>query len=118
MQTINYPHILHCLDSLRVETMCTADDTLRYVPPNSVHGYRPGDGQPRKCRDWSKVQELVEAHDSCYRYLNPGGKELSNLERFKFCPRESQYLPKFRKHFGYGDDWMPEPQEGPRELDW
>ncbi|RYP73135.1 hypothetical protein DL771_003771 [Monosporascus sp. 5C6A] len=117
-QTISYPHILHCLDSLRVETMCTADDTLRYVPLNSAHGYRPGDGQPRKCRDWSKVQEFVEAHDPCYRYLNPGDKELSNLERFKFCPRDSQYLPKIRQYFGYGDDWVPEPQEGPRELDW
>ncbi|RYP28521.1 hypothetical protein DL767_007200 [Monosporascus sp. MG133] len=57
--------------------MCTADDTLRYVPLNSVHGYRPGDGQPRKCRDWSKIRE----------------------------------------YFGYGDDWMPEPQEAPKELD-
>ncbi|AEO63293.1 uncharacterized protein THITE_2062646, partial [Thermothielavioides terrestris NRRL 8126] len=33
-QTISYAHVLHCLDSLRVEVMCHADDTLRYVPPN------------------------------------------------------------------------------------
>ncbi|KAI1805807.1 hypothetical protein F4811DRAFT_551463 [Daldinia bambusicola] len=56
-QTINYSHILHCLNSLRVETMCTADDTPRYVPLNSAHGFLPGDGQSRKCRDWSRVQE-------------------------------------------------------------
>ncbi|KAJ8108310.1 hypothetical protein ONZ43_g6465 [Nemania bipapillata] len=117
-QTINYPHILHCLDTLRLETMCTADDTLRYVPLNSAHGYRPGDGQPRMCRDWDRVREFVESHDPCYRYLKPGDTELSNLERFKFCSENSEYLPKIRKYFKYDAGWTPEPQEGPRELVW
>lgn len=118
-QTIAYPHILHCLDSLRAETICTADDTLRYVPLNSDgHGFRPGDGQSRQCRSWDKVEEFVEAHDPCYRYQNPGDTKLSNLEGFKFCPADSQYLPKIRKYFGYADDWLPEPEQGPRELEW
>ncbi|KAL7620933.1 hypothetical protein AAE478_008244 [Parahypoxylon ruwenzoriense] len=117
-QTIDYAHILHCLDSLRVETMCTADDTLRYVPLNSAHGFRPGDGQKRMCRDWNRVEEFVRAHDPCYQYLRPGDKDLSNLERFKFCPAESEYLPKIRGYFGYGDNWTPEPPDGPRELEW
>ncbi|KAI1481086.1 hypothetical protein F4774DRAFT_375499 [Daldinia eschscholtzii] len=117
-QTISYPHILHCLDSLRVETMCAADDTLRYVPLNSVHGFRPGDGQQRKCRDWNKLQEFAESHNPCYRYLQPGNATFSNLERFKFCSEESGYLPKIRKYFGYSADWAPEAPEGPRELEW
>lgn len=118
-QTISYPHILHCLDSLRTETMCTADDTLRYVPLNSDgHGSRPGDGQYRQCRNWDKAKSFAESHDACYRYLNPGDKETSNLERFKFCPADSEYLPKIRKYFGYSDDWVPDPPEGPRELQW
>ncbi|KAF2967236.1 hypothetical protein GQX73_g6334 [Xylaria multiplex] len=118
-QTINYPHILHCLDTLRVEVMCTADDTLRYVPLNSAHGSpRPGDGQLRKCRNWDQVQSFVKQHDPCYRYLKPGDTKISNLERFKFCPEESGYLPKIRKYFGYDDAWVPAPQEGPRELLW
>ncbi|KAI5923508.1 hypothetical protein F4810DRAFT_669144 [Camillea tinctor] len=117
-QTIQYEHILHCLDSLRVEIMCTADDTLRYVPLNSAHEFRPGDGQQRKCRDWNQVQNFVEAHDPCYRYLEPGNSEISNLERFKFCPPGSIYLPKIRQHLGYQDDWVPESREGPRELEW
>lgn len=99
--------------------MCTADDTLRYVPLNSDgHGFRPGDGQSRQCRDWEKVQEFVSDHDPCYQYMNPGDKELSNLQRFKFCPADSPYLPKIRKYFGYDNDWVPEPAQGPRELDW
>ncbi|GAP91495.1 hypothetical protein SAMD00023353_3100990 [Rosellinia necatrix] len=119
-QTVNHPHILHCLDTLRVEVMCAADDTPRYVPLNDAApgGFRPGDGQPRKCRDWGRVQRFVEAHDPCYRYLNPGDDKTSNLERFKFCPEASGYLPKIRKYFGYDGDWVPMPQEGPRELVW
>ncbi|KAK8062201.1 hypothetical protein PG997_014298 [Apiospora hydei] len=118
-QTIRYEHILHCLDSLRVETMCTADDTPRYVPLNTAHnGYRPGDGQQRQCRDWNQVQEFVKAHDPCYRYLRPGDPDQSNLERFSFCPLDSEYLPKIRKYYGYDDDWVPSPAEGPREIQW
>ncbi|ETS81316.1 hypothetical protein PFICI_06318 [Pestalotiopsis fici W106-1] len=117
-QTIDHPHILHCLDSLRVETMCNADDTLRYVPLNSMNGFRPGDGQDRTCREWSKLQQFVERHDPCYRYVMPGSHEISNLERFKFCPTNSEYLPKIRKYFGYTEEWVPEAREGRRELDW
>lgn len=89
--------------------MCTADDTPRYVPPNSMHGLRPGEGQERKCRDWSQLQEFVLQHDPCYRYIYPDSDEISNLERFKYCPNDSPYLPKIRKHFGLGGDWKPWP---------
>ncbi|KAI1130735.1 hypothetical protein F5Y10DRAFT_235064 [Nemania abortiva] len=118
-QTINYPHILHCLDTLRADVMCSADDTLRYVPLNAVGGhFRPGDGQQRKCRNWDQVQSFVEKHDPCYQYYKPGDTEISNLERFKFCPEQSGYLPKIRHYFGYDDAWVPVAQEGPRELVW
>lgn len=119
-QTIPYPHVLHCLDSLRVEVMCHADDTLRYIPINGdpPDGRYPGDGQERTCRDWSVVTAFVESHDPCYRYERPGDEDFPNLERFKFCPEDSEYLPLIREYFGYPDDWVPEPREGPRELDW
>ncbi|OGM42375.1 hypothetical protein ABOM_008390 [Aspergillus bombycis] len=66
-QSVTYPHILHCLDSIRVETMCAGDDTLRYIPLNDVSGFKPGDGQKRMCRDWRQMQSFVEKHDPCYR---------------------------------------------------
>jgi hypothetical protein len=98
--------------------MCTADDTPRYVPLNSVHGFRPGDGQQRKCRDWGQVQAFVQAHDPCYQYLRPGDGAQSNLERFSFCPTDSEYLPKIRKYFGYDQEWTPWFPDGPREITW
>jgi hypothetical protein len=96
--------------------MCTADDTPRYVPFNSAHGFRPGDGQTRKCRDWTKVQDFVHSHDACYKYLEPNNEELSNLQRFKYCSKDSQYLPLIRKYFGYDDNWIPDPDEVPGAL--
>lgn len=119
-QTITYAHILHCVDALRVEVMCHADDTLRYIPINGdpPDGRYPGDGQTRTCRDWSVVTAFVEAHDPCYRFENPTDDDYPNLERFKFCPEGSEYLPLIRQYFGYSDDWMWTEREGPRELNW
>lgn len=89
--------------------MCTADDTLRYVPVNSVEGFRPGEGQKRQCRDWPKLQKFVQDHDPCYKYVCPGDEKISNLERFKYCPNDSSYLPDIRKYFGYEENWTPWP---------
>ncbi|KAF7631410.1 hypothetical protein F9C07_2276768 [Aspergillus flavus] len=108
-QSVTYPHILHCLDSIRVETMCAADDTLRYVPLNNMSGFKPGDGQKRMCRDWHQIQSFVKKHDPCYRYVFPGDDSVSNLERFKYCPNDSPYIPKIREYFRYSDDWLPFP---------
>ncbi|KAL4955393.1 hypothetical protein BDW69DRAFT_182590 [Aspergillus filifer] len=106
-QSITYPHILHCLDSIRLETICTADDTPRYIPPNAVHGFRPGDGQTRQCRDWTQLDAFVRQHDPCYRYICPGNETVSNLERFKYCSADSEYLPRIREYFGLGEVWTP-----------
>ncbi|KAL4791756.1 hypothetical protein BDV19DRAFT_392825 [Aspergillus venezuelensis] len=110
-QSITYPHILHCLDSIRLETICTADDTPRYIPPNAVHGFRPGDGQTRQCRDWTQLDAFVRQHDPCYRYICPGNGTVSNLERFKYCSANSEYLPRIREYFGLGGDWKGEGEE-------
>ncbi|CAG8978464.1 hypothetical protein HYALB_00012846, partial [Hymenoscyphus albidus] len=106
-QSIFYPHILHCLDSIRLETLCAADDTPRYVPFNGENEKKPGDGQIRKCRDWSKLEKWAQDHDACYRYIEPGNDEISNLERFKFCANDSPYVPIIRGYFGYEDTWLP-----------
>lgn len=79
------------------------------MPRNAIHGFRPGDGQQRRCRDWSQLEAFVQRHDPCYKYILPGNDEISNLERFKYCPNDSPYLPKIRAYFGYDDDWVPWP---------
>ncbi|PYH70986.1 uncharacterized protein BO88DRAFT_335621, partial [Aspergillus vadensis CBS 113365] len=109
-QSITYEHILHCLDSIRLETLCTADDTPRYVPHNTVTGFRPGDGQTRMCRDWEKLDAFVNEHSPCYRELSHTDEHISNLDRFKYCPNDSPYLPIIRSFFGYDEEWVPWPE--------
>jgi hypothetical protein len=57
-QTVPIMHTLHCLDSLRQDTMCHADKTLLYTENGKVFG----DGQVRECRDWDKLNEWIGRH--------------------------------------------------------
>ena len=106
-QSHTFEHSNHCLDWLRGDVMCRADDTPLYttrsmVPENGV-------GQSRQCRDWGKLEAWAREHNSCYRYGDfvVEDKIPSQLGRFKYCPSDSPYLPAVRKHFGKGDDWFP-----------
>ena len=91
-------HVLHCLDALRQDIMCYADDTPRYT------GYqesgRSGTGQLRTCRDWSQLEHWAQQHTACWRYIHPHDPTFPSLERHKFCPEGSPYLEKVKKTFG------------------
>ena len=92
------------MDNIRLNIMCTADDTLFYIPQNNVSA-RPGEGQERTCRDWSELDRWIDKHDPCYRDVPvPSG---TNLEKMKFCPENSPYLPLIRQYFGYDENWVP-----------
>lgn len=106
-QSHSFEHSNHCLDWLRGDTMCRADDTPLYttrsmVPVNGI-------GQSRQCRDWGKLESWARTHHSCYRYGDfvVEDKLPSQMGRFKYCPSDSPYLPAVRKYFGKGDDWLP-----------
>ena len=43
--------------------MCTAGDTLLY----SWGRNSTGDGQYRKCKDWSALRDWATKHSACYR---------------------------------------------------
>ncbi|PQE06800.1 cytochrome p450 protein [Rutstroemia sp. NJR-2017a BBW] len=105
-QSLERPHVLHCLANLRADILCNADDTPRFTVK---HGARPGDGQIRQCRDWSQLEKFVFDHSGCYKYIKQGNQNISQIERMKYCPNDSPYLPDIRKYFGYADDWNPWP---------
>ena len=106
-QSHTFEHSNHCLDWLRGDVMCRADDTPLYTTRSMVP--ENGIGQSRQCRDWSKLETWARKHHSCYRYGDfvVEDKLPSQLGRFKYCPSDSPYLPAVRKHFGKGDDWFP-----------
>lgn len=53
-QSLHFTHINHCLDALRQEIICNADDTPRYSALDQKMGTR--EGQHRMCKDWGKME--------------------------------------------------------------
>jgi hypothetical protein len=105
-QSLSLMHITHCLDSLRGDILCQADDTPRYTtitksPESAV-------GQLRRCRDWGALESWARERTSCYHYISHEADFINQFERFKYCPRDSPYWPALRKHFGKPDDWFGE----------
>ncbi|PVH98099.1 hypothetical protein DM02DRAFT_683284 [Periconia macrospinosa] len=97
-QTFSLNHLLHCLDGLRQDIMCTADDTP--MPAKIAHHI--GDGQLRRCRDWDKLTTWATQIDRHACHSFDDYREATNtLELFAFCPENSPYRPVMEAYFDY-----------------
>ncbi|KAI1195974.1 hypothetical protein F5X97DRAFT_345090 [Nemania serpens] len=97
-QTVSWHHINHCLDALRRQIICDADDTPRVTDRRLevVSGLL----QHRQCRRWADLEDFAKRHTACYKHPeNPETDPLPNIERFKHCPPGSGYA--------YRDDYIP-----------
>lgn len=56
-------HSMHCFDNFRQYIQCTAGDTLLHTWGKNT----TGDGQQRRCRDWSALRNWASEHTACYR---------------------------------------------------
>jgi hypothetical protein len=94
-------HVIHCVDALRQEVLCNADDTPRYS--TSDDNPESGRGQVRMCRNWGNLERWTKQYNACYRYVNQTETiaDLPNIERFIYCPRGSPYILKVEKYFGH-----------------
>ena len=92
-----FPHVVHCLDALRQDVLCTADDTPRYAVQQRETP--TGGGQYRECKDWSQLEAWVQEHTACWRYVNSTDPSTNQLERFKYCPEGSPFLEKAKAEF-------------------
>ena len=83
-------HIIHCLNVLREEVMCNADDTPRYTGRLNAeaNAKQPasGIGQVKMCRDWEQLRRWAVDHSACYRAIHAGEEGFPPIERYKFCP--------------------------------
>ncbi|KAF3052907.1 hypothetical protein E8E11_011513 [Didymella keratinophila] len=96
-QTFDFHHINHCLNGLRQDIMCAADDTP--MPALAEH---IGAGQTRECRDWGKMTEWATQLDrnACFR-LDDYREATNTLEQFAFCPPGSPYQSVQQAYFDY-----------------
>ncbi|KAK2589607.1 hypothetical protein QQS21_012716 [Conoideocrella luteorostrata] len=97
-QSRSWHHISHCLDALRRQVICDADDTPRATDrrPEVVAGL----GQYRMCRNWDALEDFAKRHTACYkRPENAEWDGPKKLNRFKHCPEGSGYVVT--------DDYIP-----------
>ena len=97
-QIVPTDHVYHCLDTLRQDVMCLADDTPMPTS-NAIHHI--GNGQIRQCRNWDKLVAWTQEPErhGCYRMLDDYRKVPHTLEEFDFCNKDSQYYPVAKEYF-------------------
>ena len=107
-QSRRWEHVIHCLDELRQEVICNADDTPRWSTADNSPG--TGMGQIRYCRSWEKLEEWAEQYNACYRYINQTAsfEDFPQIERYIWCPQGSPYAAEVEKVFGH-IDWEKYP---------
>ncbi|KAL4740775.1 hypothetical protein BDV11DRAFT_203956 [Aspergillus similis] len=88
-QSRTWHHISHCLDALRRQILCDADDTPRATDRRVE--VVSGVGQHRVCRDWGQLESWAKAHTACYKRPEKPGDEVG-LKRFMHCPEGSRYV--------------------------
>ncbi|KAJ5287976.1 MFS multidrug transporter [Penicillium angulare] len=99
-------HIEHCLDSLRQDIMCKADDTP--MPSRKLYN-GGGEGQMMQCKDFDKLVAWTQApeRNACYKRLTDYQKIVHSVERYAFCPRDSEHYDAmdqyFQEHGHYAD---------------
>ncbi|KAI1505677.1 hypothetical protein F5X99DRAFT_415765 [Biscogniauxia marginata] len=81
-QRIALVHALHCLDQLRQDVICNADDTPRYAGFQNPPG--TGAGQVRMCKDWGQLEKWALEHTACFKHEDEVPRPM--IERFKSCP--------------------------------
>ncbi|CAD6578628.1 MAG: hypothetical protein ASARMPRED_008786 [Alectoria sarmentosa] len=59
-------HILHCLDGLRQDIICEADDTPLYM--KAEPDKTTGDNQMRECRDFNALERWAKERTACFGY--------------------------------------------------
>ncbi|TVY16640.1 Phenylalanine aminomutase (L-beta-phenylalanine forming) [Lachnellula arida] len=106
-QTSGESHILHCLDQLRADVECSADDTLRWATPDRSKSTAVG--QTRQCRSFDELKAWTIAYPGCYRFGNATFEDAqdSQVPRKRYCPEGSPELDVVRSYFGKGSDWTP-----------
>lgn len=75
-------HVFHCLDQLRVDVICAADDTLRSAQDTLRAA---GASQSRRCRDFDKLEAWMNKNVLCIPENQKSTLELRNHVPIEYC---------------------------------
>ena len=96
-QTRRFEHVLHCMEALRQDIICNADDTPRYTTISKEP--ESGVGQARMCRDWGKLERWARGYNSCFSFVNQTASGFPQVLRYTYCPEGSPYIDTVRETF-------------------
>ncbi|KPI43357.1 uncharacterized protein AB675_7161 [Cyphellophora attinorum] len=110
-QTYTTEHLLHCLENIRLDLTCNADDTPRFVPRTAHEStVKTGVDQLRQCRSWDALEKWAKEHSACFNYHEFERKELEENvvypAAWSFCGEGSEYLAQVQRFYGKGVDWV------------
>ncbi|PVH86413.1 hypothetical protein DL98DRAFT_359204, partial [Cadophora sp. DSE1049] len=105
-----YEHCVHCLDQLRQDTQCQADDvstlqihyyeqTIDFKYKNLWYVGEKSTGQNRQCKDFSKLDKWALERHACYNFERPMKPGPLDVEAFTNCRESSPYLQVMKDHF-------------------
>ena len=91
-------HIYHCLNMLRQDLMCKADDTPM---PSANKSHVIGNNQVMQCRDWSRLVAWSNHpdHNACFELYSDYTPVAHSLEQYAHCPQGSPYFPVMKEYF-------------------
>ncbi|MCJ1423773.1 hypothetical protein MMC29_001657 [Sticta canariensis] len=98
-QTTPMHHHIHCLDALRENAICSADDTLRPAGTGMATPLNPARPPWRVCRDWDQLEKWALQNSACFRRLPDDDPKRDTLEEWKWCPDQSPFLPAIESFF-------------------
>lgn len=84
-------HISHCLDTIRQDLICDADDTPRWTGYGDMIS---GVGQVRQCKDWNTLNAWAKEHTACYKHIPLAESDVDRLKPYTFCPPQSPQSPQ------------------------
>jgi len=93
-------HLYHCIDAIRQDILCYADDTPRYLD----HKHVTGIGQERQCRSWGQLEDWAKQYPGCFMYRGSDLEhDMGGAERYSYCPRDSEHYEAAKAAFPHSD---------------
>jgi len=109
-QLDNYQHVVHCMDMLRQDIICNADDTPLYTSPTILKD--AGQGQVRMCRSWDQLTTWAQRQTDCYAMINETQGVDTIWARYRYCNKNSPYYDRMKQYLRLPDDWNGEKPAG------
>lgn len=104
-------HVDHCIETLRMNLMCTADVTpyLIWNDPDGFNGESPSFNTLHKCRKWEPIVDWVKDHV----VFNGTAKEMAEEEAKKgMADHDNSGHSGHSEHAGHTEDHASEHEHG------